>query len=129
MSTTPIFVTVPLISGCNISTANTNRDGAGTLGTACTGSAGGTRISRINITALGTTTAGMIRLFIDDGSAIRLWREIPVTAITPSASVAAWTGNLFLSGESALVLPENYVLKASTHNAETFSVVVEGAKP
>jgi hypothetical protein len=122
----PIFTLIPVIGCVEISTANTNRDGTGTLGTVLTGAAEGTRVTKVTIQALGTTTAGMVRLFIDTGAAIYLWKEIPITAITGSASVAEFFYALELLGERALILPTGYILKASTHNAETFNVIAEG---
>lgn len=117
----PIFTLTPKIHMVQIATANTNRDGTGTLGTGITGGTNGTRITRIDVVATGTTTAGMVRLFIDNGTNVRLWEEIPVTAITPSATVEVFKGS-FVPTEP-LVLPSAYILKFSTHNAETFNVI------
>lgn len=122
----PIFTLTPVIGCVEISTANTNRDGTGTLGTVLTGAAEGTRVTKITIQALDTTTAGMVRLFIDTGATIFLWKEIPITAITGSASVAEFFYAMELLGERALILPNGYILKASTHNAEAFNVIAEG---
>ena len=120
----PIFTLTPQIGRARISTANTNRDGTGTLGDVITGGANGTRVGRIVITATSTTTAGMVRLYIYDGTNTRLWKEIPVSAITPSATVQAFTATIASpDSDPLLVLPVNYVLRASTHNAETFDVI------
>lgn len=127
----PVFALAPnlgSLSTARISTANTNRDGTGTLGTACTGGTNGTRISRITIKATVTTTAGMVRLFISDGTNTRLWKEVPVSAITVGASTAAFEAILSSpDGEPLLVLPSTYTLKAATHNAETFDVIAQAA--
>jgi hypothetical protein len=122
----PIFTLTPVIGCVEISTANTGRDGSGTLGTVITGSTNGTRVNRITIQAIETTTAGMIRLFINTGAAILLWKEIPVTAITGSATVIEYTYTLELLGERALNLPSGYSLDASTEVAESFNVIAEG---
>src|ERR1051326_122814 len=57
-----------------ISTANSNLDGTGTLGTVFTASAGnkGALISSVIIKAQVSTTPGMVRLFIYDGTNTRL---------------------------------------------------------
>jgi len=120
-NTTPIFTITPKVGMVQISTANTNLDGTGTIGTAITGAANGTRINRVDIKAIVTTTAGMIRLFISDGTNHRLWKEVPVTAITPSATVAAFSAEVVPT--EPLVLPSGYSLRAATHNAETFNVI------
>ena len=122
----PIFTLTPVIGSGVVSSANTNRDGTGDLVDIITGGANGTRITRITIQAVVTTTAGMIRLYIYDGSTTVLWKEIAVTAISVSASVIAFAYALEYLGDRALVLPANYVLRASTHNAEAFRVIAEG---
>jgi len=124
-NTNPIFVATPKVGIAQISTANINRDGTGTVGTVFTAGASGSRIHRIAYKATVTTTAGMIRLFIHDGTNFRLWREFPVAAVVPSATVESDEGELLLPGEKALVLPTGYSLRASTHNAETFNVFAE----
>jgi hypothetical protein len=114
-NTSPIFALTPnlgSLAGARISTANTNRDGTGTLGTVCTGGTNGTRVSRVTVKGTVTTTAGMVRLFISDGTNTRLWKEIPVAAITASASVAAFEYILSSpDNEPLLVLPSTYTLK------------------
>jgi len=125
-NTEPIFTLTPVIGRAAISAANTNRDGTGTIVSVITGAANGTRISRIIIQAIVTTTAGMVRLYIDNGVNIYLWREVAVTAITGSASVAEFVSIISLVGETALNLPSGYSLQASTHNAEAFNVIAEG---
>ena len=127
-NTTPIFTLTPIIGKANVGTANTARDGTGTLATILTGATAGTRIVRITITATVTTTAGMVRLFIGDDAGtpvIHLWREVNVSAVTVSASMAGFSSTISLSGESSLILPANYTLRASTHNAENFTVIAE----
>ena len=128
-NTTPIFTITPRAGMVRISTANTGRDGSGTTGDVITGATSGTRVDRVVITATGTTTAGMVRLFIYDGSAnTRAWRETVVTAITVAASTAAFTATISAPDAQSplLVLPNGYVLRASTHNAETFDVIAHG---
>jgi hypothetical protein len=125
-NTFPIFTLIPNIGQATISTANANRDGTGTIGTVLTAGADGTRVTRISIKARVTTTAGMVRLFIYTGAAYHLWREILVTAITPSATVASFEYTIELTGDRALVLPTGYSLRASTEKAEAIDVVIEG---
>ena len=126
-NTSPVFTLTPVIGLVSISTANTARDGTGTLGTVATGGTNGTRISKITVQATATVTDGMVRLFISDGGSLtKLWKEIPVAATTPSATVMAFSSTISLTGETALVLPSGYVLKAAPHNAEAFNVIAEG---
>jgi len=125
MATQPAFATTPRIGMGQVTTANTNRDGTGTITTILTGVAAGTRINEIVIEATATTTAGMVRLYLHDGTNARLFDEFVVTAITAAASTAVYRAtktydNLVLSSAS-------WSIRASTHNTETFNVIVLGA--
>jgi hypothetical protein len=122
----PIFTLAPVIAIAQITTANTNLDGTGDVVDIITGGQNGTRISKITIKALVTTTAGMVRLFIHDGTSIHLWKEISITAVTKSATVSAFSIETTFLGELAIVLPYNYIIKASTEKSETFNIIIEG---
>ena len=130
VTATPIFAQAPAYGVANIATANTNRDGTGTIGTVLAGGANGTLIDHIDICATGTTTAGIVRLFItlDSGPTSRLWKEIVVPAITPSASLAAFMRRIkCVLPENGLYLPVGHSLRAATHNAEGFNVHAYGS--
>jgi hypothetical protein len=105
-----------------ISTANTNLDGTGTISTVLTAASNGTLITDITITATGTTTRGMIRFFISDGSFTRIIDEVDVPARTQSATQSAWS----ISYETNWYLKAGYTLGVSTEKAEGFSVMAEG---
>lgn len=93
MATTPAFAVTPRISAVNIATANTARDGTGTLGHLITGASTGTRIAEIVTQARVTTTAGMVRVFIRSNPA-----GLTATLATGTAVVtltAGSTANLF----------------------------------
>lgn len=125
MATNPAFASTPRLGSAQIATANTNRDGTGTLGNVFTGGANGSRIDRVRITATVTTTAGMVRLYVYDGTNTRLIREVVVSAITVAAGTAGFTAEIEFPG--GLLLPDsNHILKASTHNAETLNVFAVG---
>lgn len=116
------FASVVGREGAQISTANTNRDGTGTIGTVLTAGSNGTKITEVVATATGTTTAGMIRLYLHDGTNTRLFDEFAVAAVTPSASVPVWRGAKVYAN---LNIPSGWSLRASTHNAETFNIAVD----
>lgn len=124
MSTQANYAASPRAAAGQVSTANTNRDGTGTIVTVLTAGASGSRIDDIDIVAAATTTAGVVRLFLHDGINARLWREILVAAVTPSTTMAAWSAALTNLG---LLLPSGWSLRAATHNAETFNVIVSRA--
>ena len=123
------YAATPKIGIGQISTANTNRDGTGTIGTILTAGASGSRVDTIAVKATGTTTAGTVRLFIHDGVNARLLTELPVVAVTPSATLPAWEVQLNASTMSQLLpfaLPTGYSLQASTEKAETFNLIAFG---
>lgn len=124
MAITAQYASTPRTAVAQVSTANTARDGTGTVATVFTAGASGSRIDDITITAAATTTAGMVRLFLHDGTNTRLLREVAVLAVTPSATLAAFTSSL---SNLALILQTGWSLRASTEKAETFNVFVTRA--
>jgi len=133
MATTAQFTCQPNLEYSQLTTANTARDGTGTIVTVATGPATtagngvGERIARITVQATGTTTAGVIRFFLslDNGTTNRLILEKLVPAITPSTTVSAY--RMEVSELVGLMLPGGgqALLRASTNNSETFNVTVE----
>lgn len=107
-----------------VTAANTNRDGTGTIATIMTAGAEGSSVELIRVIATGTTTAGMVRIYVHDGSNARLYYEFPITANVPSGTVEAYQKEFVPS--KPMVLPTGYSLRASTHNAETFNIHVHG---
>lgn len=128
VTASPIFVQTPKAWIQTIATANTNRDGSGTIATVITAGANGSLVDHIDIVATGTTTAGVVRLYISDGTNIYLWKEVLVTAITPSTTVAVFSYSIDCSqpSNSLPLTASTYLLRASTHNAETFRVLAFG---
>ena len=89
-----------------------------------TAGASGSRIDDIYMVATGTTTAGVIRLFVHDGTNARLLSETLVSAVTPSTTVQVWSNTLL---SQAIVLKTGYSLRASTQIGETFNIIVTRA--
>jgi len=125
MAAEPVFAVTPRIASVNVATANTNRDGTGTVATLITGASTGTRIAEIVVQARVTTTAGMVRVFLHDGSTFFFFDEISVAAATASASVKATRVSTTYNN---LVLPSaSWSVRVSTHNAESIDVTALGA--
>lgn len=124
MATTAQYASTVRTAQAQVSVANTNRNGTGTIVTVFTAGSSGSRIDDIYITATGTTTAGVVRLFLNDGTNTYLFEEILVTAITPSTTVAVFQATLL---NQAIVLASGWSLRASTNNAETFNIQVTRA--
>lgn len=121
---TPIFPITAIAAVAQVTTANAALDGSGVPVTIYTPGSNGGRVDLIRVKAIATTTAGMIRLFIHDGTNNRLWQEIPVTAIVPSATVESFEAELIPT--RPLVLPSGYSLRATTEKTETFNIHVCG---
>jgi hypothetical protein len=125
MAADPVFAVTPRVASVNIATANTNRDGTGTVATLITGASTGTRIAEIVVQARVTTTAGMVRIFLHDGTTFFFFDEVSVAAATVSASVK---GTRVSTLYTNLVLPSaSWSVRVSTHNAESIDVTALGA--
>ncbi len=127
MAYSPQFASLAVSEVEQINTANTARDGSGSVTVLVTGAAPGTIIEAVAARATATTTAGMLRLFYREDSADtwRLLSELAVSAVTPSATVQAASGSFTLPA-GQIYLPDGAQIGVSTHNAETFNLVGQG---
>jgi len=119
MATTAAYASTPRNDRVVISTANTARDGTGTIADFVVAAATGTRVDDIYLTAQATTTAGMVRFFIHNGTDYKLLFEQPITAVTASATVPAFSAMLVNLG---IILKTGWKLAVSTEKAETFVI-------
>lgn len=110
-------------AAATISTANTNLDGTGTLGVPLAATGNGSIIRNVFIKANGNTTDGMVRLFLYDGTNSKLLTEVPVSAVTQSATNPTFSHTVHFTNTFAL--KSGWQLKASTEKAESFSIVSE----
>lgn len=124
MAATPKYASTPRFGRAAISSAETSRTAPSSVGTVVTAVSAGTILERVIIQATGTTTAGMVRLFIHDGTNYSLIKEVPVEARVPSALLQAFAVEIDLDG---ITLPDGHSLRATTHNAEAFVVTAFGA--
>lgn len=122
MALDPIFIDTLRTDAGEISVANTNRDGTGTVVTIFTAAATGSKVITVVVKAEGNTTAGMVRLFLYDGATYYLWYEISVSAITASGTVQTF----YSTFSPDLILETGWSVRASTHNGETFNVIITG---
>lgn len=126
MATTPNYTSAPRAAVVRISTANANRDGTGTVDTLFAAGSSGSRIESVDITAIDTTTAGMVRFYLHNGTSNFLYREVPISAVTPSATAKSFATQLAFSTAAPLLLPSGWSLRASTEKAESFDIAVVG---
>jgi hypothetical protein len=124
MANAPQFAATPRIAVAQVSTANPYRDGTGTVVTVLTAGSSGTRVDYVAVKAVASTLAGVVRLFIHDGSNARLLTEVPVPMTTPVATDKTFEQLVELAG--GIVLPTGYSLRATTEAANTFNVFAFG---
>jgi hypothetical protein len=89
MSTQAQYASIPKLGKITLAVANALRDGTGAMGTLLTASPAvqsGTRIDKIQMQALGDTTAGMLRFFLVKGAP-----GAPISSITFSDVTATVT--------------------------------------
>jgi hypothetical protein len=105
-----------------ISTANSGLDGSGTLGVLLTSSTNnGDFIKRITIKARGTTTQGMIRLFIQTTGAAILIKEIEVPAVIQSATDETFVAEI----NEYFYMVYGSSLRVSTEKPESYVIFVD----
>jgi hypothetical protein len=104
------------IGQVTISTANSNLDGTGTLGTLISGASNGMLIKTITIKGEDSNTHGMIRIFIDNGTDKSLIAEIEVPAVTRSSKRRTYQ----LVYNTVFYLDASDSLKVSTEKGEPY---------
>ena len=122
MSTSAQYASTPKFGSATLTTADTSLTAPTTVGTIVTAGASGTRIDHIEIQGVATTVAGLINLFVYDGTTYVLWQQVPVQVVTSSTTVPAFVANLSSNGNSnimPLTLPTGYSLRATTSVAQT----------
>lgn len=128
MALDPQFAATPRTSVGVISAANTARNGTGTIVDCFVAGTNGSLVRKITIQATVTTTAGMVRIYVQIGGTTFLYREISVSAITASATVSAFNASLTLydANSDGMPLPAGAIIRASTEVANNMNVFVEG---
>ena len=122
MSISAQYASTPKFGSANLTTADTSLTAPTTVGTIVTAGASGTRIDYIDIQGVATTVAGLINLFVYDGTTYFLWTQVPVIAITSSTTAPAFAALLSSNNNSnimPLTLPTGYSLRAATSVAQT----------
>jgi hypothetical protein len=122
MASSAQYASTPKFGSAILITAETNLTTPTTVGTIVTAGASGTRIDYIDIQGVATTVAGLINLFVYDGSNYILWNQVPVQAVTSSTTAPAFSALLSSNNNSnimPLTLPSGYSLRAATSVAQT----------
>jgi hypothetical protein len=124
MASAPIFAGTPKQGSATISSADTSYSAPATTATIMSGGTSGSRIERARVCATGTTAAGVVNLWIFDGTNYRLIRSLLVTA---STTVAPWgtDGAGLVTFEGGLMIPNGYSLRISTTIAQGFHATAD----
>lgn len=122
MSTSAQYASTPKFGSAVLTTADTSLTAPSTVGTIVSAGASGTRIDYIEVMGVATTVAGLINLFVYDGTNYILWQQIPVQAITTSTTTPSYAAAISSNGNAnvmPLTLPTGYSLRATTTVAQT----------
>lgn len=122
MALSPSFANVPVSGIAKVSTANTARDGTGTIVDLITAGASGTRIDSIYcVNTDGSSTAGVLRFFLHNGTEYSLFYEVLVSAMLASNTAMGWSATLENLG---WVVPSGYKIGVSISTSDAFNVVI-----
>lgn len=97
MATSPVFASLPVVAIANVTLANTNRDGTGTIVDLAPltpipllAPLAGRRIERFRVKATGQVAASVAKIYVFDGTTYRLYTEVLIPATTPSTTAKAF---------------------------------------
>jgi hypothetical protein len=122
MASAPAFASTPRLGVAAVSTANTNRDGTGTIVDILTGVAAGTRIDEIVLKATGDPADSVVTIFVHNGTSYFLFDEIDLG--DPAAASTTVAGYRISKTYENLVLPTaSFKLAAAITVALTAGVI------
>jgi len=122
MATAPAFASTPVAwSGLVPATLDASLTAPTNVTTLGTSTAGGTKIDEITCQGVGTTVAGVVNIFLHDGSTYHLYDQFLVPAVTSSTTAKAWQSRRLYAN---LVLPNgSWSLRATVTVAGDVSLV------
>ena len=122
MATNPAFTSTPRVGVGAVSTANTNRDGTGTIVDILTGVAAGTKVFEVVVKATGDPADSIVTLFLYNGTTSYLFDEFDLG--DPAAGSATVEGYRVSRTYDNLVLPTaSWKLQAAVTVALTAGVL------
>lgn len=129
MANSASFIKTAVLGIANLTTANTGRDGSGSLVNVCTADANQIRVNRIRVKAEDNPADSIVLLWIHDGSAAWLYDEVDLG--DPADATNTDTAFKYDFATPDLVLPNGYSLKATitvTPTAGDVNVFALGGK-
>lgn len=128
----PIFPIQQNVSWGTVATANTAKDGTGTVTTVFTAGANGSKIDQIKVRALGTNVATVLRFFINNGqsnstaSNNALVHEITIAATTLSEVAALSDNDITIQKGSDISVPIPYLPAGYKINVTVGTTIAAG---
>lgn len=122
MSTSAQYASIPKVGSALLTTADTSLTAPSTVGTVLTAGTSGSRIDYIELQGVASTSAGLINLFIHDGTSYFLWQQVPVQAVTSSTTAPAWSVSLSSNNNANIMplsIPTGYSLRATASVSQT----------
>jgi hypothetical protein len=122
MSTTAQYASTPNIGSALLTTADTSLTAPTTVSTVFTAGANGARIDFINIQGVANTVAGIVNLFIFDGTNYILHSQAIVQPLTSSTTSPAFQSTISSNSHPNTLpinLPTGHSLRATTSVAQT----------
>jgi hypothetical protein len=128
--TSPIFPNVPIIGIASLVsntavTARTVITGTTGLTQLTTTSTNGTRIDAITVKAQGTSVAGLLDIWVYNGTTSYLYDEIAISAVTANTTVAATANTITYT---MLTIPPTYQLFTSQTVSSNVTVYAFGGE-
>lgn len=129
----PIFPVAPVIGIATLVTptaltTRTNITGTTGLTQLTTTSTNGTKVPLLTIQSTGTSVAGLLSIWLYNGTTSYLIDEIPITAVTPSTTAVGFSVQRDYSSlwNSSIVLPPTYQLYVSVTVQQNLTVLAHG---
>lgn len=110
-NTEPVFAKTPICKVAAVSTANTNRDGTGTIVDILTAGSDGCRVEEIVVKATADPADSIVTIFIHNGSAYFIWDEFDLG--NPAAGSATVESYRAARTYDNLVLESGYKVAAA----------------
>lgn len=117
MASSPAFAATPRMATAPVSTANTNRDGTGTIATVFTAGSSGSKITSSRIKADANPADSCIPIYLHDGSSYAIYDEFDLG--DPAAASVTVPGYQDEHQYNDCILPNGWSLRASITAAPT----------
>jgi len=118
MLTNQNYARIPAYGSTVINTTNTAKDGTGFINNLFVAGGDGSFIDEIAIVSLNTTNnqAGVFRIFINDGTSIKLFQEVTVDSISAGSTLVGFTAKI---SDMQLILPTGHSLGCTCTTASS----------